>query len=320
MPTKIESFLDSASKAYYTGTPFLSDEQFDRLANTIGYNKVGSTTDGKTGKHFFPMYSLQKFYEDEGAKNPLEGIKDITYSLKLDGAAISVLYIDGKLVKVLTRGDGVEGTDITDRFFSSNILPLSIIAHGLPILQITGEIVAHKDVPNSRNYAAGSLNLKDINEFKTRAISFIAYGCYPSIDLTYDYEMKLLSRWGFSTVKDNDLHLIYPSDGLVYRINNNKLAYSMGYTASHPKFAYALKERQDCVETVIEDVIWQTGRTGRVTPIALLKPVMIGDKEVSRATLNNPGFIEALDIRIGDKVAVRLAGLIIPEVVHKVDA
>lgn len=322
--TAIE-FLTKASEFYYMGKPIITDEQFDKLATKCGFNNVGAKVDSvDVGKHYRQMYSLQKHYEDEGFENPLSKVADISYSPKLDGAAISLLYLNGILVQALTRGDGIEGQIITDKMYINKSIPLLIKGLKVDIFQVTGEVVASKEIENSRNYAAGALNLKDLEEFKTRAITFIAHDCYPSVcaldDNTYDANMSILSRIGFSTVKDPELQNIYPTDGIVYRVNSNTLAESMGYTSKYPRFAYALKERQDTVETEIIDVEWNVGRSGRVTPIAILKPVMIDGKSVSRATLNNPGFIEALDLHIGNTVAIRLAGMIIPEIVHKVDA
>lgn len=316
--SKLKAYLDSASAAYYAGNPIMSDETFDSLAESCGYSAVGPKEDASE-KHYFRMYSLQKHYEDQGIP-PIDA-KVCSVSPKLDGAAISVLYVAGNLVRVLTRGDGIEGKNITDKFLSPscNIIPKRIPVNE-SIVQITGEIVAPKHITNARNYAAGALNLKSAEDFRSKAISFFAYGITPFANATYDADMHMLSRWGFGTVKDADLQNIYDTDGIVFRINNNADYTSAGYTAKHPKGAFALKTRQECVETEILDVEWNTGRTGRVTPVAILKPVMIGDKEVSRATLNNPGFIEALDLRIGDTVAIRLAGMIIPEVVFKVDA
>lgn len=316
MMNKLEQYLNHASRMYYGGTPIISDAVFDQLADSAGYTSVGAKEYGNVEKHLYRMYSLQKYYEDQG-EAPLREY-NTSVSVKLDGAAISVLYVDGHLVRVLTRGDGIEGTVITDKFINSNIIPLEIKHTG--IVQITGEIVAPKHIPNSRNYAAGALNLKDLEEFKTKAISFFAYGVYPSIKDTYDEDMKYLKRMGFGTIKDGDLDQIYPSDGIVFRVNSNAIFNEMGFTSKHPKGAYARKERQEAVETTILAVEWSTGRSGRVTPVAILEPVMIGDKLVSRATLNNLGFIEALDLRIGDTIALRLAGMIIPEVCYKVDA
>lgn len=315
---KIEQFLDSASKAYYAGSPFISDEQFDRLADSVGYNKVGAKQNERVEKHLYQMYSLQKYYEDEGQKRPLEGIRDISTSVKLDGAAISLLYVDGHLVRGLTRGDGVEGQLITDKLLATNIVPHFIDVQG--VVQITGEIVAPINIENSRNYAAGSLNLKDVNEFKTRALSFFAYGVYPSLSETYRGDLKALRDCGFGVINEPDLDKIFPCDGVVFRVNNNAQFYEMGYTAKHPRGAYALKERAAHVETKLLDVEWQVGKSGKVTPVAILEPVYIGDALVSRATLNNPGFIEMLNLQIGDTVAVVRAGEIIPCIIHKVDA
>jgi DNA ligase (NAD+) len=316
MMNKLEQYLNHASRMYYGGTPIISDEVFDQLADSAGYTSVGAKERGNVEKHLYRMYSLQKHYEDQGV-SPLDA-RACSVSVKLDGAAISILYVDGCLVRVLTRGDGIEGQVITDKFTNSNVIPLSIPHTG--IVQIIGEIVAPKHIPNSRNYAAGALNLKDTEEFKTKAISFFAYGIFPSVKDTYDEDMQYVMRLGFHTVKESELDKIYPSDGIVFRVNSNLDSLSLGYATNYPKFAYALKERQPCVETTIIGVEWNTSRSGRVNPVAILEPVMIGDKKVSRATLNNPGFIEALDLRIGDTVAIRMAGCIIPEISHKVDA
>lgn len=318
----IEIFLDSAAKAYYAGAPIISDLQFDHLAESVNYSKLGAevVSGQKSGMHYHPMYSLQKYYEDENASAPLDGTKiPLVITPKLDGAAISLLYIDGELTQVLTRGDGKVGLDKTDKFLASNHIPKRI-RPGIPVFQVTGEIVAPKHVENARNYAAGAINLKDTNEFRTRAISFFAYDCYPHLHDTYDEELVTLEKMGFNTVRMKNLIEIYPCDGVVFRVNSHAKAEELGMTSKHPKFAYALKTRQDCVETQILSVEWNVGRTGRVTPVAILAPVKVDEKIVSRATLNNPAFIEAMDLRIGDTVGVRLAGMIIPEIAYKCSA
>lgn len=315
---KVEQFLNTASRAYYAGSPIISDEQFDALADTVNYQTVGAGVSGSKGMHYKQMYSLQKFYEDEGMKRPLADVKDVSPSIKLDGAAISLLYIEGTLVQALTRGDGIEGQDITDKILSSN----SLVVKSVPvegILQVTGEIVAPKHIENARNYAAGALNLKNDDEFNTRALSFFAHGCYPYLTATYDGDMRALSRLGFATIKELDLEKVYPSDGMVYRVNDNELFEEMGYTSKHPQGAYALKVRGAHVETTLLDVEWQVGKSGKVTPVAILEPVVIEDAVVTRATLNNPAFIEALGLAIGDRVAVIRAGSIIPCILHKVE-
>lgn len=315
----LQNYLDKCAAAYYAGEPIISDETFDQLAAVANYNKVGAVQHENVKPHYAQMHSLQKFYENEDKKRPLEGITDISVSVKLDGAAVSLLYIDGEFVRALSRGDGVAGQDITDKLLSTN----SLIPHkvnGLKgVYQINGEIVAPKHIENARNYAAGALNLKDCAEFKTRALSFFAHSVHPFITKTYNGDMDALKALKFSTIKDADLDKVYPSDGLVFRANNNQVFRELGYTSKHPRGAYALKTRAEFVETKLLDVEWQVGKSGKVTPIAILEPVMIGDAMISRATLNNPGFIEALGLQIGDTVAVIRAGDIIPCILHKVD-
>lgn len=315
---KLEQYLNVASRAYYAGNPIISDAQFDQLADSIGYNAVGAKQHGNVEKHVYQMYSLQKYYEDEDQKRPLEGYRDVAVSIKLDGAAISLLYVDGNLVRGLTRGDGVEGQLITDKLLATNLVPHTIPVMG--VYQVTGEIVAPINIENARNYAAGALNLKSVDEFKTRAIGFFAYGVQPSLSAKFTEDLDQLRSFGFSVINEADLDKIYPCDGVVFRINDNKTFYELGYTAKHPRGAYARKERAQHVETKLLDVEWQVGKSGKVTPVAILEPVYIGDALVSRATLNNPGFIEMLDLQIGDTVAVIRSGEIIPCILHKVDA
>lgn len=315
---KIKTFLDTAAQAYYNGDPIIPDDVFDRLAELHGYNDVGARQHGHIKQHYRRMYSLQKYYEGETSVKPLEHEKGKVSTPKLDGAAISALYVSGMLVQVLTRGDGVEGTDITDKFMTSSILPKTMNTT-LPALQITGEIIAPKNIENARNYAAGSLNLKDIAEFNTRSISFFAYGAFPYPTETFSEDMRFLESLGFETVYADGLIEAYDCDGIVCRINSNKRFEELGYTAKAPKGAYAIKERSEAVETILLGVEWNVGRTGKVVPTAILEPVKIGDSTVSRATLNNPGFIEALGLCIGDTVAIHKAGEIIPCILYKVD-
>lgn len=316
--SKILEYLNTAARHYYNGDPIISDEQFDALADSVGYSSIGAKQHEDTEKHYFPMYSLQKFYAEDKTKTPLDGYHgDIVRSPKLDGAAVEHLYIDGAYVRTLTRGDGIEGKDVTSKFLETSLIPKTITCKG--IVQIGGEIAAPKHVENSRNYAAGALNLGSVNEFKTRSVEFFAYSITPSQFDTYDEDLDLLSSNGFQTVQDAGVSDVYPTDGIVFRVNNNNDFVNLGYTSKHPRGAYARKEKGECVETTILDVVWQVGKSGKVTPVAILEPVLVGDATVSRATLNNVGFIEALDLYIGDRVAIRRAGEIIPQVVHKVE-
>ena len=315
---KITEYLMKCSREYYAGYRSISDEVFDALADSVGFNQVGAKQHEDTEKHFYPMHSLQKFYEDEGQKNPLEGYSDIDISPKIDGAAIDLLYISGKLVRALTRGDGIEGKVVTEKFTSTKLVPQEISIDG--IVQITGELAAPKHIENARNYAAGSLNLNSVDEFRTRAVTFFAYGIQPASHRTFRESMEYLSKQGFSTIKDPDIDQIYPCDGVVFRLNKYVEFYNAGYTAKHPKGAYALKQRNEAVETTLLDVKWQTGKSGKVTPVAILSPVKIGEAIISRATLNNIAFIRALDLRIGDTIGVERSGDIVPKVTHKVEA
>lgn len=311
----MKEFLEKASQAYYNGDPIMSDEQFDTLAEIHQFNQLGSKAQGKTAKHVYRMYSLDKYYEGEGVE-PLQGFDKIV-TPKLDGAAIEVLYIDGRLTRVCTRGDGIEGVDVTDKFIGWEGIPQKIGMNG--IRQITGEIVAPKTIENSRNYAAGALNLKNKEEFRSRNITFVAYGLYPLEDTWFWDDMATLEDEGFITVlTECSLLNSFPTDGKVCRINCNQLFEAQGYTNKHPKGAYAIKVRGEAVETTLLAVEWQVGKSGKVTPVAILEPVLVGDAKVSRATLNNGAFIEALGLQIGDTVGIVRAGEIIPQIIYKV--
>lgn len=314
----LQEYLDMASEAYYRGAPVISDEQYDALEALIEYTKVGAAAK-QAVPHKYRMYSLQKYYKDEG-KVPLQDYnKPKVGSSKLDGAAISLLYVDGRLSLALTRGDGIEGQDITEKFLFNpkTIVPVQTNLPG--IVQVTGEIVAPSTINNARNYAAGALNLNDIDEFNSRDLTFVAYGMTPSTDF-YLSDMNMLKANGFHIVTDEDFCSQFPQDGLVIRVNSNIDYENFGYTSKHPRGAFAIKERKEGVVTTLLDVIWQTGKSGKVTPVAIIEPVVIGGATINRATLNNVGYIKALDLDIGDQVEVQRAGEIIPQIVRKISA
>ncbi len=311
----MQEYLKKCAKAYYDGYPIISDAEFDRLVDQFGYEEVGSKPAGKTAKHVYRMHSLDKHYAGEG-EEPLQGFEKVK-TPKLDGAAIEILYVEGTLTRVCTRGDGIEGVDVTDKFLATDIIPHSISFVG--VVQITGEIVAPKTIENSRNYAAGALNLKDIEEFAKRDITFVAYGFQPTTYGKYDDDMNELEDEGFITVlTESPLLDSFPTDGYVMRIRDNNLFLGQGFTAKHPKGAYAVKTRGSAVETLLIGVEWQVGKSGKVTPVAILHPVLVGDAVVSRATLNNQAFIEELGLSIGDTVGVVRAGEVIPQIIYKV--
>lgn len=314
----ILTLLKKASQAYYDGEPILTNEQYDALEAKSEQIIAGR---GEI-PHTFRMYSLQKTYDLSNTPFPVTG--DTVKTPKLDGAAVSVLYVNGTFTEALTRGDGIKGRDITEKM--SYLVP-DTIPIDLPIVQITGEVVCHKDTENARNYCSGALNQKDIEVFKQRKtdgkMQFVAYQVQhktDSVGLTNSYseDLAILStEWNLLTVKSiNDD--IFPLDGYVYRIDDNRDFDAVGYTAKFPRGAFAYKQNAEGVETVLLDVIWQTGKTGKVTPVAILEPVMVGDAQVQRATLNNQAFIEALDLELGCKVKVVRSGEIIPCITERV--
>lgn len=313
--TSLSKFLDTASKAYYDGNPIISDSQFDYLADMIGYNRVGAQVSGKTAKHEFPMWSLQKYYAGEGKVPLADYTKQKVSTPKLDGAAISALYVDGMLVQVLKRGDGEEGEIITDKFIiACKPLPLTIEHTGK--LQITGEIVAPKSIANARNYASGALGLLDALEFAQRDLYFVAYDC---CGIEFDYftqKLDFLHTQGFKTVQDKEYCDNFPQDGIVTRINSQADYDALGFTSKHPRGAFATKSRSAGTGTILREVVWATGKSGKVTPVAIFDPIIIDGATVTRATLNNPGYIEALDLDIGDTLYVERCGGIIPGVVR----
>ena len=305
----MKNFLDKASSLYYAGTPMLSDDEFDSLASRYNYSNVGHTvTDGVP--HLYPMYSLQKCFDIEDS--PLN-VNDCVCTPKLDGAAVSLLYVNGRLELALTRGDGKVGRDITDKM---ELLVPNVI-NGGHFTQITGEVVAPSSIPNSRNYASGSLNLKDLSIFSSRNLTFVAYDVYPSTLETYTSTMGALSHLGMSVVTHFDSSP-FPTDGAVYRIDDNTKFLELGHTAHHPRGAFALKEQKKGVVTKLLDVTWQVGKSGVVSPVAILEPVTIGEAEVARATLHNIDYIRELELEIGCNVEVIRSGEIIPRIVRRV--
>ena len=305
-------FLEKASAMYYSGNPILSDEEFDALAAKYRYEEVGyQVTDGIP--HMYRMYSLQKVFnlsDIESSTSPM------VRTPKLDGAAVSLQYVNGHLAQALTRGDGQLGRDITLKMeeLAPNIIGIK------DTVQITGEVVAPDTIPNARNFAAGSLNLKDSSEFRSRAqtLKFVAYDIQGAKYERLSDAMDHLARNGFEVITHFDSSG-YPTDGEVFRVDNYEAFYKLGYTAHHPRGAFALKEQKDGVITELLDVVWQVGKSGVVSPVAILRPVEVGDALVSRATLHNIEYIRSLNLEIGCSVEVIRSGEIIPRIVRRVD-
>ena len=300
-------FLDILADAYYKGNPLISNEAFDELAKKYDYDKVG----GAKGEiqHVERMWSLAKYYPGEEPPTFVDSVE----SPKLDGAAISINYIDGKLVWGATRGDGVRGQDITNKV--KFLVPEDLGSLPYPF-EVRGEVVTTLGKPNIRNYASGALNLKDIEEFNKRELYFFAYDLVPNSFDTYEETLDFLSLCGFKTIRDATED--FPTDGRVVRTNSNVEFTKMGYTSKHPRGAYALKENKEGVRTTLRNISWAVGRSGVVSPVAEFDPVQIDGATVTRATLHNWKYIQDLKLENDCSIEVIRAGDIIPRVTRRV--
>lgn len=306
----MKEFLAQCNECYYTGNPIISDAEFDILSLKYGNTDVGhKVTDGTA--HWFQMYSLQKVFD----LSVYSDLEKYVRTPKLDGAAVSLLYVGGELVLGLTRGDGKLGRDITDKV--KHLAPNTLDSKN--IIQVTGEVVCPSNISNARNLASGSLNLKDESEFLSRPLTFVAYGLQSEQDMfSYFTEgLAYLESQGFNVVTTFNVSE-YPTDGEVFRLDSNYLFNNAGYTSHHPRGAFALKQQQKGIVTTLLDVTWQVGKSGVVSPVAILDPIKIGDAVVSRATLHNMEYIDALELEIGCKVEVIRSGEIIPRILRRV--
>ena len=304
----MKDFLDRAAKAYYDGTPIISDEEFDALSAAYQYEDVG-TSDGEV-PHLFPMYSLQKVFEGEDIPNVFSGA-EVIVTPKLDGAAVALVYEHGIFVRGLTRGNGKKGRVITSllRHIVPNVISIK------DTVQITGEVVAPKTISNARNYASGALGLKSVEEFISRDLTFIAYDIQNKTTETFVEALDSLVE--FNTILQSDWNE-FPHDGRVFRIDDVAQFENLGYTAHHPRGAFALKRKAPGVVTKLLNVIWNVGKSGVISPVAILEPVKIGEATVSKATLHNIRFIEEMNLEIGCMVEVIRSGEIIPKIVRRV--
>ena len=274
---------------------------------------------------------------------------------KMDGLAINLLYIDGHYTQAATRGDGIVGEDITANAKTLQTIPLKLKNKDIPkVIEVRGEIYMSKKTfhdlnkqaeqagekvfANPRNAAAGSVRQLDPGITAKRKLSFFCYGIgYYEGEAVFHSQSEILQqlkRWGFpvnseittthsieeclqffETIKKKRENLAYEIDGVVYKVDDLHLQKSLGFISRAPRFALAHKFPAQEQITVIEEVDFQVGRTGTLTPVARLKPVNVGGVIVSNATLHNMDEIERKDIRIHDVVIIRRAGDVIPEVV-----
>jgi DNA ligase (NAD+) len=261
---------------------------------------------------------------------------------KIDGLSFSLRYIDGKLVSAATRGDGTEGEDIT-----ANIKTISNLPQIIPYketIEIRGEVyMSHADFAelnkdgefaNPRNAAAGSLRQLDPAVTAERKLSYFVYSAVGDLADTQASIIAKLATLGFATNPLNKLcanideimanynhmynerpNLPYDIDGMVYKVNRTDYQERLGALSRTPRWAIAHKFPAQQAKTILEDIIIQVGRTGALTPVAVLKPVTVGGVVVSRATLHNEDEIMRKDIRIGDTVTLQRAGDVIPQIV-----
>lgn len=379
--------LAQHNHAYYVmDQPTIQDSEYDQLFHQLKAleeqypdlvqpdtptNKVGGESVAKFDKvvHQVPMLSLGNIFNfnellsfDRRVKDRL-GLSEIEYDveLKLDGLAISLLYVNGEFVKGVTRGDGEVGEDITSNLKTILNLPMNLYhskktnysSEMIPkLLEVRGEVVipiagfrklnleqkkkGEKLFANPRNAAAGSLRQLDPKIVKRRRLAFYAYSveqCYPSIQPTKMSDtLDWLQALGFHITKHdiyknvNDVQNRYEEliqersnltveiDGMVIKVNDLSSQRKLGFISREPRWATAYKFPAVAALTMVENIDWQVGRTGTLTPVARLNPVAVGGVTVSNVTLHNIGEIHRLDVRIGDTVSVYRSGDVIPKV------
>ena len=306
----------------------------------------------------FSAEELRAFDERVRSGLPAGSKVEYVMEPKIDGLACSLIYENGKLVRAATRGDGVVGENVTANVRTIRSIPLTLkVPEGEAVpelLDVRGEVYmprqafmrlneqraerSESEFANPRNAAAGSLRQLDPQVTASRSLSFFAYylvgeGAQPK----HSESLALLARYGFKVSENykvvenideaikyigdfNELRqgLAYDTDGAVIKVNDVYQQRILGATGKDPRWATAYKYPPEQAETTLEDIDWRVGRTGVLTPTAVLTPVKLSGSVISRATLHNEDFIRAKDIRIGDRVVINKAGEIIPEVLRVV--
>jgi len=334
-------------------------EFFDENSPT---QRVGGTItkNFETVKHEYRMYSLDNSYSKEELvdweKRVQKVLGDVqleyTCELKYDGASISITYENGKLKRAVTRGDGVQGDDVTNNIKTIKSIPLKLKGNfpdkfdvrGEIILPFAGfekmnqELIEIGELPysNPRNTASGSLKLQDSAEVAKRPLDCLLYFIIGNkLPFKSQFEgLETARNWGFKVPKEAklahsleevfeyidywDIHrhnLPYETDGVVIKVNSFQHQDELGFTAKSPRWAIAYKFKSEQVSTRLNSISYQVGRTGAITPVANLEPVQLAGTIVKRASLHNADQIEKLDIRIGDTVFVEKGGEIIPKII-----
>lgn len=299
-------------------------------------------------------YNKQDLLDWESRMCKILGVNELDYTceLKYDGASISLTYVNGKLTQAVTRGDGFQGDEVTNNVKTINTVPLHISSNDVPeTFTIRGEIIlplegfkamnaarikaGEEPFMNPRNTASGSLKLQDSNSVAARPLDCFLYQIVTSRSLfkTQLDSLKAATRWGFYVPKyythaanmdavlmylteweEKRSSLPYEIDGVVIKVNNLAYQEELGYTSKSPRWAMAYKFKAEAVETELEGVVYQVGRTGAITPVAQLTPVLLGGTIVKRASLHNADFIADLDLHYHDTVSVEKGGEIIPKI------
>lgn len=291
---------------------------------------------------------------DERIKKAIGENFEYVCELKFDGLSISLTYEEGKLVRAVTRGDGAKGDDVTTNVKTIHTIPHHLKGNDAPpLFEIRGEIFMHRaaferlnkereelgEVPyaNPRNFAAGTVKMQDSREVAKRPLDCFLYSLNTDKNYfkTHWESLQGLKKWGFHVSEHTKLtgniedvlsfikfweeerfKLSYDIDGIVIKVNSYAQQQELGFTAKSPRWAISYKYKAEEVETILEKVTYQVGRTGAVTPVANLKPVQLAGTTVKRATLHNANEIERLDLHEGDSVFVEKGGEIIPKIIN----
>jgi DNA ligase (NAD+) len=299
-------------------------------------------------------YSKEDVLDWEKRIQKILGTSEIEYTceLKYDGASINLTYEKGKFIKAVTRGDGFQGDDVTQNVKTIRSIPLNLKNDFLNDFEIRGEIIlplegfrkmneeraenGEEEYRNPRNTASGSLKLQDSAEVSKRPLDCLLYQVVAS-ERKHNSHFEMLEsarKAGFKVPDtmylatsieavfefvnhwDSKRHdLPYETDGVVVKVNNLQQQEELGYTSKSPRWAIAYKFKADQGATILNEITYQVGRTGAITPVANLKPVQLAGTTVKRASLHNADQIEKLDIRVGDTVFVEKGGEIIPKIV-----
>lgn len=376
---RLRSELHRHNYNYYVlNAPEISDQEFDRMMRELQdleaahpefddpdspTRRVGSDLNQEFVQvpHRYPMLSLSNTYNKqevadfyERVRSGLEGEPfEICCEMKYDGLSISLTYEQGRLVRAVTRGDGVQGDDVTENVKTIRCIPLRLNGNGYPEeFEIRGEILMpwtsfetlnrereEREEPlfaNPRNAASGTLKSKNsavVAQRKLDAYLYYLLGEHIPFDGHYE-NLQAARSWGFkisggmkkvTTLQDiydfidywdvERKNLPVATDGIVLKVNSQRQQRALGYTAKSPRWAIAYKFQAERARTRLNAVTFQVGRTGTVTPVANMDPVQLAGTVVRRATLHNADVMEQLDLHIGDMVYVEKGGEIIPKIV-----